>query len=144
MREWRLCPLAFASLVELLFLKGAESTDSTGQTENLSVLPLFIAYITPSQTFSYVQTTWATTRAVCGLRIFISNKLPGDIDAKPRLRWLVLNFMVLEKLCGLPVNAQTHPTPRNPDHVNQNSGSGTPAVVQPRLRIRAPRTLQGC
>ena len=31
-----------------------------------------------------------------------------------------------------------------PDHVNQNSGSGTLAVAQPRLRIRAPRTVQGC
>ena len=82
---------------------------------------------------------------LCGLRICISNKLRGDTDAKPRLRWLVLNFMVLEKLCGLPVNAQTQPPPRrNPDHVNQNSGSGTPAVAQPRLRIRAPRTVQGC
>ena len=60
----------------------------------------------------YVQTTWATTRAVCGLRISISNKLPGDIDAKPRLQWLVLNFMILEKLCGLLVNAQTTPQPR--------------------------------
>ena len=72
--------------------------------------PLFTSSITASQTFMYVQ----TTRAVCGLRICISNKLPGDIDAKPRLRWLVLNFMVLEELCGLPVNAQTRPPQPRP------------------------------